>query len=334
MRASSFVFMMLLGWRSLAAADPGKGEPAEDAAKKTDDEKKAAAKKAFDDDGCEAPTRLCLRRDGKPLNPKQDRKSLKVGESLEVRVYSTTPESEGAITLTIRAAKSLLRLTEVTHQDPIGAAMRAKVIGAAVQFTVARKAISPPATDEQDYLLVTVTLKEEDSDDARPPIKVPIVGDSHHVEFGAALFAVLGGNRVVTSPATTTADVQPSGAFVVTLFAGERPDRKINFITDPLHALALQLGTDFNLSQAVDQKEYYVGAAWSPLKGITLSGGLAIVRGQFLSAGLATPDLDDEAMPHFTERYMYRPYLGVTLTPHVIDSLKAAFGQVQGAVAR
>jgi hypothetical protein len=197
---------------------------------------------------------------------------------------------------------------------------------------LALKDISKPVTDDQDHLLVTVTHKDDDN--ARPPIKVPIVGGSHYVEFGAALFAVLGGSRVVTSPATTTADVQPSGAFVVTLFAGKRPDRQIGFDFWRRNAWALQLGTDFNLSQAVDQKEYYVGAAWSPLKGITLSGGLAIVRGQFLSAGLATPDLDDEAMPHFTERYMYRPYVGVTLTPHVIDSLKAAFGQVQGAVAR
>lgn len=253
-----------------------------------------------------------------------------MGDSLEVRVYSSLDleKEQESIKVTISPLTLLSHLTE-TPQKVKGGAQKFKL---APPLQVVITVTSPPVTDDQDHLLVTVTHNSDTT--AQPPIKVPIVGATHYVEFGAALFAVLGGNRVVTSPATTTADIQPSGAFVVTLFAGERPDRTVGFGLLHRNAWALQLGTDFNLSQAVDQKKYYVGAAWSPLKGITLSGGLAIVRGQFLSPGLATPDLDNEAMPHFTERYMYRPYVGVTLTPQVVDSLKAALGQVQSAVAR
>jgi hypothetical protein len=94
-----------------------------------------------------------------------------------------------------------------------------------------------------------------------------------------------------------------------------------------IRPLALEAGTTISVNPF---QEYFLGAAYGPVRGGTLSVGLAFVQGQFIpknyAEGMLLPSNGTAFVPDTL--YMIRPYIGLTFSPEilstVIDALNAA----------
>ena len=99
------------------------------------------------------------------------------------------------------------------------------------------------------------------------------------------------------------------------------------FIAKPL---ALQIGTSISHNAF---HQYYVGAGYGIVRGITVTFGTAFVQGDFFGPTI----FEGQSIPSGTslppgaveQKYMLRPYFGVSLSPEILESALQVLNQVK-----
>ncbi|MBL9020870.1 MAG: hypothetical protein JNL21_01670 [Myxococcales bacterium] len=82
----------------------------------------------------------------------------------------------------------------------------------------------------------------------------------------------------------------------------------------------LQAGLDLDFSDPTDQ--FYFGALLEPVSGFSLSGGAAVLKGEFLPNGFSEGMLSPKNL-EVREEYMVRGYFGVSLSIDIIETIAA-----------
>ncbi|WP_146157766.1 hypothetical protein [Enhygromyxa salina] len=90
------------------------------------------------------------------------------------------------------------------------------------------------------------------------------------------------------------------------------------------NSLGLQLGVGLDLSKFGD--EFYSGLFFEPVTGLNLGVGMAIIKGDQLNPGYAVGQVVDPTQlgPYASERYMIRPYVGISVSFDIIRNIRAA----------
>jgi hypothetical protein len=75
-------------------------------------------------------------------------------------------------------------------------------------------------------------------------------------------------------------------------------------------------------------QEYFLGVAYGPVRGGTISAGMAFVQGQYIPKSYQEGMLIPTNGNHFTPdtKYMIRPYIGLTLSPEIIGTVLSVLG--------
>lgn len=267
----------------------------------------AAVQRGVLDAHCSAATTLCLDRDGAPIGAG---KLLQKGDRLTVLALSVHAVDVGAVSITVAGVRATDALTSqpAVPPGPKGAAP-----GDVVAYVLAA-ALSDPIGD--DVRTVRVTFRRDDPAHGRPieppPLDLSVERGRFYVDFGLALPFVVHGKRVVAAPALVQETTAPRVSFSAIVFPAGRHKDEIR--VHGTAAWGIQIGTDFDFTRSVDQKDYYAGVAWEPIAGFGIAAGAALVRGEFIPAGAGPPDLS----------YIVRPYIGVFLTPDFVSSARAA----------
>lgn len=273
----------------------------------------AAVQRGTLDAHCSAATTLCLDRDGAPIGAG---KLLQKGDRLTVIALSVHAVDVGAVSITVagvRASDSLASRLAVPPGPQKGATP-----GDVVAYVLAA-VISDPIGD--DVRTVRVTFRRDDPAHGPPivppPLDLPVERGRFYVDFGLALPVVVRGKRVVAAPALVQETTAPRVSFSAIVFPAGR--RKDEIRVTGAAAWGIQIGTDFDFTRSVDQKDYYAGIAWEPIAGFGIAAGAALVRGEFIPVGAGPPDLS----------YIVRPYVGVFLTPDFVSSARAAVNALE-----
>jgi hypothetical protein len=97
-----------------------------------------------------------------------------------------------------------------------------------------------------------------------------------------------------------------------------------------LKPLALQIGTSISHNAF---HQYYVGAGYGVVRGITVTFGTAFVQGDFFGPTIFEGQVIPSGMslpPGAVEqKYMLRPYFGVSLSPEILESALQVLNQVK-----
>lgn len=261
---------------------------------------------------CDSSTVLCLDRNGKPLGGE---KILQKGDSLKVLVLSVDAYDVGAVSLTVVGIKS----TETLTRSGSASDNKQGTEPRGVQVYVLASVVSDPIGD--NVVAVRVAFRRDDHVahvSIRPdPITIDVDQGRYFVDFGLAVPFVVDGDRVVTQSLAIDKTTAPRAAISAVIFPAGRPKNKIR--VEGAQAWGLQIGTDFDFTKAIDQKDYYFGGAWEPIAGFGIGAGVALVRGQYISGTAGMP----------SSSYLAAPYIGVFLTPDFVSSARAAVTALQ-----
>jgi hypothetical protein len=164
----------------------------------------------------------------------------------------------------------------------------------------------------------------------------------YFLQFGLGVpFVINGDRKVTTAPFPGTGerfsviqqDVYVNAALMLNFFPfGGRRNGQVWFCTNGCRwgdALGFQFGTELDTRNPFEQ--WYLGAVFEPITGMSVNGGLALVKGQFLSnkaeeGSVITGTGDPETITEF----MPRPYVGLTLTTDILQTLSEARTRLNG----
>ncbi len=86
------------------------------------------------------------------------------------------------------------------------------------------------------------------------------------------------------------------------------------------NSLGIQVGLDLDFSDVADA--FYVGGLFEPITGLSFNAGISMREGNYLKPGYQVGQLitsDDDRQGD--ERYMVRPYVGITLSADILRAL-------------
>ena len=185
-------------------------------------------------------------------------------------------------------------------------------------------------------------------------LKVKIRHDApFHFEAALLLPFVFGGDRTIsrtplvgTNEQTlhTVQDLQVSVSLALHYFPfgiygngpwAEEPRGGLCHSTHPARLLPLACRYLLNpigveLGGRVDLASWQIGLAFEPVRGAALSMGVSALKGDFYRPGFREGMLfsGQDSLP-VDRRYMFRPYLGVSISPEILGLLIDVFGKVQ-----
>lgn len=262
---------------------------------------------ALKDTHCDQDLVLCLDRDGKTYSDDENTTPfLLPRDEFVVRVLSNAPGDADAVTLTVSNVRRIDTLLphQSSPQRDGSKAVPPSVI----------KQVKAVVADDSAYLEILCGPKDNPS-----RYRIPIQSRLHYVEFGLMLpFAY---QREVTPQGAVLYGMEPDLAFTITVFLGARSD------SDPLQPkvrswFGLMAGAD--LTNQVSDKRYYLGLDFSPVSGLALNAGLAILPWEYVPNPEQVPDvLTGDIEPD--QRYRASFFFGARMTPEVFDTVKAAY---------
>jgi hypothetical protein len=173
-----------------------------------------------------------------------------------------------------------------------------------------------------------------------------------HFEAGLLIPFAFGGNRTISrTPLAgtneqslhTVEDLEVSVSLAVHYFplgifgngpwsAGPRGEcaskHGANLLSSVCQYLLQPIGLE--VGGRVDLSAWQVGLAFEPIRGGAISAGVSAVKGDFYRSGFRDGMIigAQESLP-VDRRYMFRPYIGVSISPEILRFLVDVFGQVQ-----
>jgi hypothetical protein len=268
---------------------------------------------AFDANGCRQDLLWCLDRDGDPLDPRELAPKVFPGDRFHVVVLSPDKGDLARITLSTRTLRGPVTLLALPPPTPAGGALERTVLE-----PVGRLEIVVEQEAHEVEVIVVRAANEAGADSAERIHTLAVEPRKHIVEFGLGLHFLL--DRDVSANGDVKFELEPDLAFTISVFPGGRKTG------DPVQwhrgAVGAVFGAD--LTSPVREKRYYLGVDFSPINGLSLDVGLALMPWEYVPSASEVDDVLDgdlEPVRH------YRPsfFFGVRATPEVFNSAKAAF---------
>lgn len=275
--------------------------------------RQTTAQQSFDGLHCNEEFAYCIDRTGERYTQQETPPaSLMAGDHLSIIVISDNPGDIGMMVLSAEnVRRSLLLFPSAEVRDARETKRKTQDASPA---DVARLEITVKA----DVTRVIVKLND------KIVLSVPVEGRQHLVEFGLMLpFAY---QREVTPQGAVQYGMEPDLAFTITVFLNPR------VTSDPLQKFGrrwfgLMAGAD--LTNEISDKRYYLGLDFSPVSGLALNAGLAILPWEYVPNPEQVPDvLTGDIEPD--RRYRPSFFFGARMTPEVFDTVKAAYQSLQG----
>lgn len=273
----------------------------------------ASASTLFDDNHCGERLVLCLDPNG-GFPSGESKPDLRVGEQIHVIVIGH-PIAGKTVSIDVGSVSSAnSTLPKASLRMPPGGP-------APAPQKLTEKIVTIPDADE---LILYVVQKQGGQVDISSR-SLRIQDGLYFARAGLAFTWVDRGSRTITAEYSIIekADFYPGVALTIwpwghrksTLSALEkRPKRRVAG-----DAFALQVGTDFDFTKPFDRA--FFGITLEPISGLGISAGIAVTTGQFFSG--APPE---SAMAIVTHR-MVRPYVSLTLTSELFDTIKSLAGK-------
>jgi hypothetical protein len=176
------------------------------------------------------------------------------------------------------------------------------------------------------------------------PFTISVDEGYHFLEAGLLVPLVLNGNRQIVGTVIPNTSLQALHvkedlhvafgiAFNIYPFAVANSysifDRGVPWY-EPLRGIGFQGGTNIDFTSN-SFSEWYIGLGYRLMKGASLSGGIAMLRGQFLPAGYVDGMLVPSSGIQQDTKYMFRPYVGVTLSTDILGTLSNVFANITKA---
>ena len=273
----------------------------------------AATRQAMVDHACSSATVLCLDRDGKQLGAD---KILQKGDQLTVVVLSWNVYDVGTASVSVAGVKALDTLAATAAGSGTHSAGQFVVKG--VPIYVIASAQSEPIADTVKS--VRITYRRDDAFSKKridaEPLDIAVEQGRYYVDFGLAVPFTILGKRVVDPMLGVSSTTAPHAAIAAIIFPAGRPKNEIRI--HGTSSLGIQIGTDFDFTKSIDEKDYYFGGAWEPVAGFGIAAGVALIRGQYISS-TGAPSLS----------YLGAPYVGVFLTPDFVSTARTAVTSLQ-----
>lgn len=264
----------------------------------------------------------CVDRDGEPYAPHEHEKKLTLlaGDTLIVIVISDEPDDIDTIVLRAENVRNVLpgflpkEIKGSTTRNMESGGTPRDAPGEVARLTV---------TTRTDVARVIIKMSRAPEVADKEILTVPITGRLHLVEFGLMLpFAY---QREVTPQGAVKYGMEPDLAFTITVFLNPRDTSKA-LQEFGWRWFGLMAGAD--LTNQVSDKRYYLGLDFSPVSGLALNAGLAILPWEYVPNPEQVPDvLTGDIEPD--QRYRASFFFGARMTPEVFDTVKAAYQALQ-----
>lgn len=277
---------------------------------------------------CEGSNTICFRVDTAEQVCGSPPESVGAGQTLILRVIG--PEGCSA---DVEIGTSTVRSRERLFRDP------SKTERLLAIRIVVLKELSVDVSDDVKFTAVKVEVSSNAAD-APGSLVIPIDHGRYYADLGVmAAFMPQGSREIVRTPVPGVAERRLSieedwsirPAIVLNLYPfGGRDRGAICPMCEsrPLQNLiSAQLGIDYDVSDL--GRGFFGGFALEPISGISVGGGLALVRGEFLPDGfeegmLVTSNFEPR------EQRVLRAYFGVTLSLEVLTTIGQFSKQVRG----
>ena len=297
---------------------------------------------SFDDAlRCKSDHVYCVDEYGKPLAG-EAAPNLREGDTLQVSVFH-------------RDASINLPTCTLELDPPSSAASRTYRTPAVDRFDFPQIPSVPAGS-------VTLRVKVTCSGAAAPSIDAPItlpVGKAGYYFEPTLLFPIVfNGSQTVTAAAFASGrdavisqqqqtagplgaienvslgvDVFPFGGYpggsCSTIFTSCSKGRGEGF----LHMLTLQAAVAIATNPL---RNFYLGGGLTVIPGVSVTTGVAFVQGEFLTSAVFPGEIisSTQAQPanlqkDYTNRYMFEPYLGISLTPDIFTSIVSGLSQLK-----
>ncbi len=261
----------------------------------------------FNENNCDQDRKICLDRDGKPYSSAEKMNPfLLPDDKVVILVLSEVAEDDKAITLTARNVRRATTSFDKEHTKPTVRGVKLPEVVKWLEATVA-----------PDSAFLEIEFKRVGGGSAEYSIRVE--SRRHYIEFGLMLpFAY---QREVTPQGAVKYGMEPDLAFTISVFPGARSS------SEPWQSrvaswFGLMAGAD--LTNQVSDKRYYLGLDFSPVSGLALNAGLAILPWEYVPNPEQVPDvLTGDIEPD--QRYRASFFFGARMTPEVFDTVKAAY---------
>lgn len=98
--------------------------------------------------------------------------------------------------------------------------------------------------------------------------------------------------------------------------------------------ITLQAGTSITHDAF---RQYLLGVGYTPIRGIAVTAGVGFVRGQYLASTLFKGEIVSTALATATipqdveTKYMFEPYIGLSISPDILESIIDVFKQIRAA---
>lgn len=267
---------------------------------------------------CSSPTTLCLDRDGELFGAA---KVLQKGDKVTVVVLSPYADDVGTASISVAGVKArdtLANTAPIKTTENKGGAKPGDV----AVYVLASSVSDAIGEDVKGLRVTFLRIDHFTGKSHHRSIELSVDQGRYFVDFGLAVPFVVRGDRVLTTPSDVEETTAPRAALSAIIFPAGRAKGAIR--VNGCASLGIQIGTDFDFTRSVDEKDYYLGGAWEPIAGFGVGIGLAFVRGQFIPriAGMSPPIAHED-------HYMLRPYFSVFLTPDFVTTARAAVTALQ-----
>jgi hypothetical protein len=196
-------------------------------------------------------------------------------------------------------------------------------------FRVIRSVELDAITADLESMRITVRRKHEDEAAVSQTYELVIRARTFYIDWGVAATFVIEGKRKVVGEASIQTDMRPSAAFALTWYPAGRMEGRVSYWEKKAvkRWFGVTIGTDFDFTKQLDNKDYYFGLTIAPIAGLGLVVGGAAILGEYLPQSTIT---DDEAtgMMAVDHKYMARFFVGAFVT---IDIIKTAIDKAGDA---
>ena len=261
---------------------------------------------------CASPTVLCLHADGTRFLDDQDG-ALEDGDQLVVVALAKTAAELDTLVVELRGLQRLSSIVETAAVTTAATARNSKE-NENPPFVLKAKSFTSEVAAERNRAVAVELVNGE----YKRAYKVPVRHGRYIADFGISVPFVAWGKRTVTSATNVDQNIAPKAALSAIVFLRGRPKGEVIF--HGCDAFGIQIGTDFDFTKSIFEKEYHLGLAWEPVAGFGIGVGVSLVKGEFIpAAGTVLPVV---TTPPKQLEYMIRPYFSVFLTTEFITSAK------------
>ena len=281
-----------------------------------------AAWKAACDKVCGTGT-LCLRADTGEFacDGDDDQTEVAEGTTLTIKIVGPAGLQEACQA----CSEWELSTTQLHRLDRVFEKPKGKQAGESPPAFVPYKSLDVQASEDTEVRAIRATFSRRPKPKTTCSPQIDAVRDINinhgHYYLSAGVlvpFVVNGSRSVTTSPVAGTSNKELR-------------------VEEDLHVTAALMlnvypfgGRERGSVWSFSPDQFYFGAVFEPIAGLSANAGVAVLRGQFPPDGFEAGMLVTEGAPEPDKRYMARFYAGLTMSLDILDTMMAAKSAIAG----